>query len=225
MNKDLTVFSDRIWFLKKWSALLICGLVVGLFTGIFLMKFIAKTTYTNNVTLRIYHPKTKSMNHAEYRKSMKADVQSIAQYRVLVKSATILGIVNNDLHEQHGVIINNVDLGQMYGSGIKANTNKLIVNCTSSSPEVSRWGIKSMAKVIKSSIESTGSGISVDIYYHKKSNPIKQKGNKNVLVYSTLAGLFTTFLLAIYQEIFKIGKGMKYNVIKFKYKNKTRSEE
>lgn len=208
MNSNLMVFSDRAQFIKRWLPLLISGIVIGGVIGVFLKNYISKTVYTYNVGIEIYHLRPKRMSAREYQALRVSDIENVGQYTELVKSTGILEAVNNRLLSKHGVIINTVDLAQMYSSGLYSKNKTVYISCTSSSKNLARWGLDSMANQVRQSLKWADNSVHVKLFKIDSSSvPKVQRGNTNVLFYAPLSGLFVATLLAIILDFIRSQKG------------------
>lgn len=213
MSSELMLPSDRLHFLKKWLLLLICGMMIGGSIGFLLKIYASKTTYTYSVGIEIYHPYKEGMSKKEFQALKLTDEQNVGQYTELVKSEGILSAVNDSLHAKYGVIINNVDLAQMYDSGEYLPSGGFYVACTSSSKRLAKYGLYLMRDQIKQSLGWADKSIRIrtfrTVYY---STPRIQRGVKSVLVYASFVGLFLALLLAIVLDSYGKRKGTR-NVI------------
>lgn len=193
MNSNSMVFSERLKFLKRWLPLLLLGILMGGIVGFLLKSYASKTTYSYSVGIEVSHPDNK-----KYEGLRLSDVQNASQYSVLVKSSGVLDAVNTGLRTQHGININKVDLAQMYNSGSYKKEGTFFVSCTSTSSVLAKQGLDVMTKQIKNSIQWADTRVNVRVFSLKNSAiPKAQSGNKNVLFYAPIVGLFVAMLASI----------------------------
>ncbi|PTM21426.1 hypothetical protein DA798_10240 [Lactobacillus sp. PFC-70] len=214
MSSELMDFSDRLHFLRKWLLLLILGTLIGGGIGFLLRGYASKTTYTYNVGIEVSHPYKKGMSKEEFRSLKLADTQNAGQYAELVKSSGILSAVNDRLHSQYGIVINNVDLAQMYAAGQYSPEGGFYIACTSSSKKLAKIGLTSMTKQIKQSMKWADRSVKVKTFETVYFNTLKvQKGVKSALIYGPLVGFFLALLLSIVLDSFGRWRGIR-NVIR-----------
>ncbi|KZU20623.1 hypothetical protein [Lactiplantibacillus plantarum] len=195
MKSKLFFFSDRIAFLRRWWWLLAIGLVGGLLFGSGLRQFGSKTVYKSSVALQVYHLKSKSMSKQAYIKQKKSELNDLSKYSVVVKSYDTIQAVNDSLHYYYGVWINNVDLGQMFDSSVAVDGKSLTINCISSSKELSRYGVRTMARIIKMRIKDADE--SMNVSFRIIPGYSVQYGNTDVIFYSGVVGVFIMCMVAL----------------------------
>ncbi|MGA3450833.1 hypothetical protein [Lactiplantibacillus pentosus] len=195
MKSKLFFFSDRIAFLRRWWWLLAIGLFGGLLFGAGLRQFGSKPVYKSSVALQAYHSRSKSMSKQAYIKQKKTELNDLSKYSVVVKSYDTIQAVNDSLHYKYGVWINNVDLGQMFGSEVAADGQSLTINCISSSKELSRYGVRAMAHVIKLRIKDADE--SMNVSFKIIPGYSVQHGNTNVIFYSGIVGIFIMGMVSL----------------------------
>lgn len=185
-------------FFKKWWFLLVIGLVGGMLFGACLKQFGSKSVYKSSVMLQAYHLKPKNMSEKDYSKLKQSERNSVSKYSVVVKSYDTLQAVNDSLHYNYGVWINNVDLGQMFESNVDLKKHSLIIVCISSSKELSKHGAYTMSNILKKRIRVADESMNVSLRI--MPGYIEQHGNKNVIFYSGVVGAFVMLMIAFCVE-------------------------